>query len=184
MTTVTERNRRYYPGAKPYDAACLIAHDLRVTRGGRFCQGWIKAGFTLLEKRGLVELVRGEYQPGPDFFAWAEGNAGITSEVALAKTRAIKMGVRLEEARKVRKYDCLSDQELAKAALDDWRGCERVGTVTPPRLRGYQPPDIDFYKTPDSDGLVCITEFRRGWKHTDFSDLASAEAAIANGWRA
>ena len=70
----------YQPGIKPFRAACLLV-KVRVTRDR--LDGYYKAGFTLLEKKGLVEKVRaagGEiYRPAGHFWDWAE-EIGITKD--------------------------------------------------------------------------------------------------------
>lgn len=48
-------------GSKPWLAAAYLAQHHRVPR--EFMSPYVKAGFTLLEKRGLVENVKGTYRP-------------------------------------------------------------------------------------------------------------------------
>jgi len=55
----------------------VLLLNLRVSRNT--CNPFVKAGFTLLEKRGLVELRKGVYRPAGNFFDVCE-EVGLTSD--------------------------------------------------------------------------------------------------------
>lgn len=62
---------RYRPGVKVWSAAVIMAREMRPMRVE--CDEFEKAGFTLMEKRGLVKLnSRGEYEAADAFHAEAE----------------------------------------------------------------------------------------------------------------
>ncbi len=75
--------RPYVPGRKPFEAAAILLVRLRVRRSE--LSAFHKAGFTLLEKRGLVSLSRGEYRPEGSFWDDVE-RLCLTVEGAVSDT--------------------------------------------------------------------------------------------------
>lgn len=67
----------YRPGTKPLAAIAMLVCGLRVRRD--VASAMAKAGFTLLGRRGLVEMHGGEYRPRGRFWDVAE-NCGATAD--------------------------------------------------------------------------------------------------------